>query len=180
MSAVEDTETAVEAPRIVAKHVILGGRIILAIALLIAWEACARSFGLLFFAPPWDVLKRIGEISLNGELVEDVIVTLRVSAVGFVIGCAGGILLPFLLDRSPRLTLAIEPYIIASMGIPKYALAPWLILWFGIGDLPKLVIVSLMVFYIVFVTTFSGIRAVDQRLVNMARIVGASETVIAR
>jgi sulfonate transport system permease protein len=77
-------------------------------------------------------------------------------------------------------TDAVEPYIMATMGIPKYALAPWLILWFGIGDTPKLVVVVLMVFYIVFITTFAGIRAVDQRLINMARIAGASELVISR
>ena len=46
--------------------------------------------------------------------------------------------------------------------------------------MPKLVVVTLMVFYIIFITTFAGIRAVDQRLINMARIVGASETVISR
>ena len=89
-------------------------------------------------------------------------------------------LLPFLLRRSPRATEAVEPFIMASMGIPKYALAPWLILWFGIGDLPKLVVVTLVVFYILFITTFAGIRGVDQRLINMARIIGASEQVISR
>ncbi len=84
-------------------------------------------------------------------------------------------LLPFLLRRSARATEAVEPYIMATMGIPKYALAPWLILWFGIGDMPKLVVVVLVVFYIVFITTFAGIRGVDQRLINMARVIGASE-----
>jgi NitT/TauT family transport system permease protein len=67
-----------------------------------------------------------------------------------------------------------------SMGIPKYALAPWLILWFGIGDAPKLIVVTLVVFYIVFITTFAGIRGVDRRLIDMARILGASEGTIAR
>jgi len=96
------------------------------------------------------------------------------------IACVAGVLLPFLLHRSPRVSAAVEPYIMASMGIPKYALAPWLILWFGIGDLPKLVVVTLMVFYIIFITTSAGIRAVDQRLIDMARIAGAGETAIAR
>ena len=68
----------------------------------------------------------------------------------------------------------------ASMGIPKYALMPLLILWFGIDDAPKLVVVALLVFYIVFITVFAGIRNVDRRLINMARVVGASETAIAR
>ena len=60
------------------------------------------------------------------------------AALGFAIACVAGVLLPFLLRRSPRLTEAVEPFIMATMGIPKYALAPWLILWFGIGDAPKL------------------------------------------
>ena len=68
----------------------------------------------------------------------------------------------------------------ASMGIPKYALTPWLILWFGIGDAPKTIVVTLFVFYIVFITVFAGVRGVDQRLINMARVIGASERTIAR
>ena len=110
----------------------------------------------------------------------DIFATLRVAAAGFAIAAVVGVLLPFLLRRSQRATEAVEPFIMASMGIPKYALAPWLILWFGIGDLPKLVVVTLVVFYILFITTFAGIRGVDQRLVRMARIIGASERVISR
>jgi NitT/TauT family transport system permease protein len=159
---------------------IFGGRCLVVVVLLLAWEVCARHFGMLFFAPPLATFKRIVEIAGSGALVQDLMATLRVSALGFAIGCAGGILLPFVLRRMPRLTLAIEPYIQASMGIPKYALAPWLILWFGIGDAPKLIVVSIMVFYVMFITIFAGIRAVDQRLVNMARIVGGSEATIAR
>jgi NitT/TauT family transport system permease protein len=172
--------TTAEAPALSRKWVILGGRLLLAVLLLLAWEIGARTLGTIFFAPPLSVLARIGELAQSGKLVQDTLATLRVSALGFVIACALGVLLPFLLRRSPRVTEAVEPYIMATMGIPKYALAPWLILWFGIGDMPKLVVVVLMVFYIVFITTFAGIRAVDQRLINMARIAGASELTISR
>ena len=126
------------------------------------------------------MLERIGALAQSGQMFTDIAATMRVSAAGFAIAAVAGVLLPFLLRRSLRATEAIEPYIMASMGIPKYALAPWLILWFGIGDLPKLVVVTLVVFYILFITTFAGIRGVDQRLINMARIIGASERMIAR
>jgi NitT/TauT family transport system permease protein len=169
-----------EAPDVSRKSVILGGRLLLALALLLAWELGARIMGAIFFAAPLDVAVRIAELARSGALVADIVATLRVSALGFAIALVGGVLLPFLLRRSPRLSEAVEPYIMASMGIPKYALAPWLILWFGIGDLPKLVVVTLMVFYIIFITTSAGIRAVDARLIDMARIAGASESVIAR
>jgi NitT/TauT family transport system permease protein len=172
--------TISQAPMVSRKWIIFGGRALLALLLLLAWDIGARTLGTIFFAPPLGVLARIVELAQSGKLVADVVATLRVAALGFVIACCAGVLLPFLLRRSPRVTDAVEPYIMATMGIPKYALAPWLILWFGIGDMPKLVVVVLMVFYIVFITTFAGIRAVDQRLINMARIVGASEAVISR
>jgi NitT/TauT family transport system permease protein len=162
------------------KWLIQAGRLIIAAALLAGWELGARRLGHLFFAPPLEVLQRIGELARSGQMLEDIAATLRVSALGFVIAGVAGVLLPFALRRSLRATQAIEPYIMASQGIPKYALAPWLILWFGIGDLPKLVVVTTVVFYILFITTFAGIRGVDQRLINMARVLGAGERAIAR
>jgi NitT/TauT family transport system permease protein len=162
------------------KPIVLAGRLALAAALLAGWEYGARSLGRLFFAPPLDVAARIVELAANGQLLADIVATMRVSVLGFAIAALAGVLLPFGLRRSLRATEAIEPYVMASMGIPKYALAPWLILWFGIGDLPKLVVVTLVVFYILFITTFAGIRGVDQRLIRMARILGASEGRIAR
>jgi NitT/TauT family transport system permease protein len=68
----------------------------------------------------------------------------------------------------------------ASVGIPKYALVPLFILWFGIDDAPKLWLVGLLVFYPVFIAVFVGIRNVDRRLIDMARVAGASEIAIAR
>src|SRR5882757_239795 len=173
-------ETIPDAPDLSRKRVILAGRLLLALVLLLGWELGARTMGAIFFAAPLDVAVRIAQLARSGQLLADIAATLRVSALGFAIACAAGVLLPFLLRRSPRATEAVEPYIMASMGIPKYALAPWLILWFGIGDLPKLIVVTLVVFYILFITTSAGIRGVDQRLVRMARIIGASDRVIAR
>lgn len=169
-----------EAPVAARRWAVLGGRVLLAVLLLLGWELGARTLGSVFFAPPLEVAMRIATLAQSGQLAADVAATLRVSALGFAIACVAGCLLPFLLRRSPRVSEAVEPYIMATMGIPKYALAPWLILWFGIGDLPKLVVATLMVFYIIFISTTAGIRAVDQRLINMARVVGAGEAVIAR
>src|SRR5437762_4314023 len=162
------------------KWAVYGGRLAIAAALIGAWDYGARTLGKLFVAPPLEVLQRIGEIARSRQMFTDIAATMRVSVAGFAIAPVAGVLIPFLLRRSVRATEAVEPYIMASMGIPKYALAPWLILWFGIGDLPKLVVVTLVVFYILFITTFAGIRSVDQRLIRMARILGANERVISR
>ena len=162
------------------KWLVHGGRIALTIALLAGWEYGARTLGPLFFAPPLATAERLWALALSGQMFSDIMATLRVAVAGFAIAGVVGVLLPFLLRRSARATEAVEPAIMFTMGIPKYALAPWLILWFGIGDMPKLVVVALVVFYIVFITTFAGIRGVDRRLVSMARVIGASERRISR
>ncbi|HVA13967.1 MAG TPA: ABC transporter permease [Stellaceae bacterium] len=159
---------------------ILLGRCFFAALLVLGWQWGANAFGAIFFAPPLAVVERLYEMAISGEMFWDVWQTLRVSAIGFVIAVVLGLSVPFALRLSPRITEAVEPYILWSQGIPKYALAPWLILWFGIGDTPKIVIVVTMTFYIIFYNTLAGIRAVDRRLVNMARIMGARESVVAR
>ena len=162
------------------KWLVYGGRALLTLALIAGWEYGARSLGPLFFAPPLETAQRLWALALSGQMFSDIMATLRVAVAGFAIAGIAGVILPFLLRRSPRATEAIEPAVMFTMGIPKYALAPWLILWFGIGDMPKLVVVVLVVFYIVFITTFAGIRGVDRRLVSMARVIGASERRISR
>lgn len=180
MTTADITSDLPESRAVPRQWIVTGSRILLGLALLGAWEWGARAFGPLFFAPPLATAERIVETAADGRLLADTIATLRVSALGFVIGCVCGAGLPFLLRLSERLTQATEPFIMASMGIPKYALTPWLILWFGIGDRPKVIVVTLFVFYIVFITVFAGVRGVDQRLVSMARVAGASERAIAR
>ncbi len=161
-------------------YAVIAGRIGLALLLLAAWKTGADRAGPVYVADPFQVIERIFVDTQSGVLLRHIYVTLRLSAMGFAIGCFFGVALPFLLRRMPRLTNAVEPYIMASVGVPKYALVPLFILWFGIDDAPKLWLVGLLVFYPIFIAVFAGIRNVDRRLINMARIVGASETKISR
>jgi NitT/TauT family transport system permease protein len=162
------------------RHAVTLGRLGLAALLILAWKIGADAAGPLYVADPFKVVQRIVDDTLAGTMIRHVYVTLRLSVIGFAIGCAFGVLLPFLLRRVPRFSHAIEPYILASVGIPKYALVPLFILWLGIDDAPKLVLVGLLVFYPVFIAVFAGIRNVDRRLIDMARVVGASESAISR
>ena len=156
------------------------GRIALLLLLLAGWKIGADAAGPIYAADPVGVAQRIVEDIWSGALLRHIYVTLRLATIGFVIGCFFGVALPFALRRLPRLTSAVEPYIMASVGIPKYALIPLFILWFGIDDAPKLWLVGLLVFYPVFIAVFAGIRNVDRRLINMARVAGASEAAISR
>jgi NitT/TauT family transport system permease protein len=162
------------------RYGVTAGRLALMVLLLIVWKVGADTAGPLYVADPFKVFARIVADTQSGELIRNVYVTLRLSLIGFAIGCAAGVALPFMLRMMPRVRDAIEPYIMASVGVPKYALIPLFILYFGIDDAPKLWLIGLLVFYPIFIAVFAGIRNVDRRLINMARIVGASEFVIAR
>jgi sulfonate transport system permease protein len=162
------------------RHAVVIGRIALAAFLLLVWKVGATVAGTLYVADPFAVAQRIAAGTLSGELVRHTLATLRLSVIGFALGCGFGIAVPFCLRRLPRLTAAVEPYIMASVGIPKYALVPLFILWFGIDDAPKLWLIGLLVFYVVFIAVFAGIRSVPRGLIDMARVAGAGEGAIAR
>jgi hypothetical protein len=110
-----------DAPAAARKRVVVAGRLLLAVLLVLGWELGARTLGSVFFAAPLDVAARIVTLARSGQLAADVASTLRVSALGFAIACVAGVLLPFLLRRSPRVSAAVEPYIMASMGFQ----GPW-------------------------------------------------------
>jgi NitT/TauT family transport system permease protein len=162
------------------RRTVVIGRIALAGLLLLAWKLGADLAGAVYVADPIAVVQRIVADTLSGELIGHTLATLRLSAIGFALGCGFGIAIPFGLRRLPRLTAAVEPCIMASVGIPKYALVPLFILWFGIDDAPKLWLIGLLVFYVVFIAVFAGIRSVPRGLIDMARVAGAGEAAIAR
>ncbi|HWM47537.1 MAG TPA: ABC transporter permease [Xanthobacteraceae bacterium] len=162
------------------RYGVLIGRVLLIALLLVLWKVGADIAGPLYAADPIKVFQRTVADVQSGTLLRHIYVTLRLSLIGFALACVAGVVLPFVLRRMPRLTAAVEPYIMASVGIPKYALIPLFILYFGIDDAPKLWLIGLLVFYPIFIAVFAGIRNVDRRLINMARVVGAGEFVIAR
>jgi len=159
---------------------IVAARLLLVLGFLLAWDFYALRLGPLFVARPAEVLWRTLDLVRSAELYLHLFATLQVAGSGFLLGGCLGIGLPFLLRRSARLTAAVEPYILASMGVPLFALVPLLILWFGISATPKIVIVAVMSFYVMFINTFAGVRSVDGRLVAMAMILGAKEAAVVR
>ena len=151
------------------------GRILVAALLLLGWEIAHRLLGDTYVAAPVAVSSRVVALVTSGEIWQHLHSTLLVAAVGFLLGWLAGFALPILLSRSRRLMSALEPYVIGAMGIPLFALIPLLILWFGIGMSPRVVIVTSMVFFMVFITTLSGLRALDRRVMDMGRVLGATD-----
>lgn len=155
-------------------------RIAVGIGLLAAWQMASDYTGKLFISGPLDVLVRVNEIAANGELWRHSLVTFEETVYGFGIGALAAIALPFALRLSPRLMTAMDPYMAAAMALPKLALAPLIILWFGIGIMSKVLFVASLVFFLIFFNVLAGVLAAEASLVQMARVAGAGEWVIAR
>jgi len=155
--------------------VIAGGRVIVGALVLALWQAMYWALGAEWISSPLDIVRRTAEIIMNGELAKHTAATMTEAALGFALGGGAGILLPFALRLSPRLTAALDPFFTAAMGVPKLALAPLLILWFGIGIFSKVVFVAAVVFFFLFFNTLAGVRSVDPRLASAVRVLGGRE-----
>jgi NitT/TauT family transport system permease protein len=117
---------------------------------------------------------------LSGDLLRHSSYTLLEAVAGFVIGAVPAAALPFLLRRMPIMTAILDPFMVGGYGAPKLALAPLFILWFGIGISSKIAVAAVMVFFIVFINTIAGIRAAPAQLLQVARVMGASEWALVR
>lgn len=102
-------------------------------------------------------------------------VTLRNTFFGFITGVSSGVVLGLLLGRSPRAAEIAGPFVTAVNSIPRIALAPIIILAFGIGDASKIATSWIVVVFLVFFNTFEGARSVDRDYINASRLLGASE-----
>ena len=152
-------------------------------AILVCWELVsgntrggeAALVDKFWVSQPSDIIARLADWISKGTLWFHMAITLQEMAIGFVIGSVGGVLIGFLLAQNLTLARIFDPFIIAFYSIPKLALAPLFILWFGIGLEPKIVLVSTVVFLLVFLNTYSGVRDVDPEIVDIFRLMGASQ-----
>jgi NitT/TauT family transport system permease protein len=160
-------------------HLLLG--LLPGIALIVFWQwAAGRLIKEIYISKPTAVAQRLYEIFASGEIFPHLWTTGQELVLGYVIGVALGVVGGYALGRSPRLANVLEPYVMAFYGIPKIALAPLFIIWFGIGVWSKVALASIMVFFLVFYNVFSGVRGVDQELVNLTRVMGANERQLTR
>jgi NitT/TauT family transport system permease protein len=150
------------------------------IALLAIWQMLSVAFGTYWIGSPWGVLTRFAAGIAGGDLLWHASYTLSEAALGFLIGALPAAALPFCLRRFPIVSAILDPFMVGGYGAPKLALAPLFILWFGVGIASKIALVAITVFFIVYFSAQSGVRALDVRLMQMAKVAGATERHLAR
>ena len=121
---------------------------------------------------PSDVLRAAWLLAERGELQRDVLVSLRRVAIGFVTGAATGLVLGFLVGLSSLAHGLLDRSLQMVRTIPHLALVPLMILWLGIGEEPRVLLVAMGSLFPVYINTMSGIRSVDPKLIELGRSYG--------
>lgn len=153
------------------------GFIIVEIAAAVAvWQAAVSIFSINPQVLPgpgavWTSLRGLFE---SGIVFEAGWITLQETVYGFVIGAALGMFLAIMLTEIPLLHKIFNPYIVAFQAMPKIAIAPLLLIWFGFGLTSKVVLVVVMVFFPVLVNMYAGLNSVNQQQLDLMRAYRAS------
>ena len=142
--------------------------------ILIGWECASRYEWLStrVLPEPWAVVRAFWTLARSGEMWHHVAVSTGRALSGFAVGGGLALVLGLLTGSSRVLETLIDSTLQMVRNIPPLALIPLVILWFGIDESAKLFLVSLGVFFPIYINTFHGIRSVDKGLIEMARSYG--------
>ncbi|WP_028602993.1 ABC transporter permease [Ottowia thiooxydans] len=157
-------------------------RILFLAVILALWELIAR-LGLVqdfVMSRPSKIFAWLSEAIVSGFFWVNVGVTVRETLLGLLVGCVLGVAGGFALAHWNGAFRLLEPFIMALYSLPRVALAPLFLVWFGIGEGSKVALAASLVFFVMLLNTHTGVREIDQNLVNAARTMGASNGLIAR
>ena len=152
----------------------LGPPLVLVAVLLAAWELYARASGVSPFVlpAPSDVLTALW--NARGEAIRHAVPTAIETAAGFTLSILGATLVAIALDRAAWARRAVEPLLVGSQTIPIVAIAPLIVVWFGFGLLPKVLVVVLVTFFPITIALLDGFASTPAEATDLLRSFGAS------
>ena len=145
---------------------IVAGQALLLALILGGWAwASGRVVDRLFLSDPVSVARAFWMILLKGTLWYHLRFTLIETLLGYLIGASLGLGAAIVVAMIPAGELVLRPFVLLAWATPKIALAPLMIIWFGIGMLPKVFLAATFVFFVVFLSTLAGVATVSPQLV---------------
>ena len=144
--------------------------------LLGVWELATDVFGVpkIILPAPSAIVLRTWDLMVSGLIWPHVFATTASVLSGFAIGVIAGVVLGGLISLMPALEEFLYPYIVALQTIPKLAIAPLFIVWFGYGITSKVVITALVCFFPIIVNVMAGLHSTDRDQLEMMKSFGAS------
>jgi NitT/TauT family transport system permease protein len=152
------------------------GRAAIMVGFLVLWEMIVRIGEIPPFIvpPPTAVAVRLYQVVLDGTLWPHTLVTLTEILAGLAIGVAAGLMFGVAVALLPLVEDLIYPYLVGIQTLPKVAIAPLLIIWFGYGMFSKIVVTALVAFFPMLVNVMAGFHSADRDQIDMMRAFGAN------
>jgi len=127
-----------------------------------------------FFVSPWQVVQSFADLYQSGELVRNCYFSFLEFFYGFLLAIAIGVPLGFLMATQEKLNNFLDPWVSCIYATPRVALAPIVVVWFGLGILPSSLIVFLGAVFPILLNTYTGIKSVRRNLIDVVRAFGGS------
>ena len=150
------------------------------IGLFVVWEAAVHIFKIpVFFLPPPTAIAQ-AFVDYSGPLARNSWITLQTTLIGFALAVGFGLLLGLVVGWSRAIYAGLYPLMIGFNAIPKVALVPILVLWFGIGFVPAVLTAFLISFFPIVVNVATGLATIEPELEDVLKALGASKLDIMR
>lgn len=158
----------------------LAWQIVIGVIFLALWEyASERWISALLVSKPTRIAGTMWQWTVDGTYASNIWVTLKATAMGFGGGAIGGMLLGYITATWRRVGEVLEPYVTALYTLPRLALAPLFLMWFGLGMEFRVMFAATIVFFLVYYNTYFGVREVSNELLAAVRIMGANRAQLA-
>lgn len=158
------------------------GPVIVVFLFLVFWQYMSDTGRInpFFFSRPTEVLKDFVFLFTSGRIWLHLGVTVVEAFSGLMIGLVLGVASAFLFGNFKILNLIFDPIFVAVYGLPKLALGPLFVIWFGLGLKSKIIMSTLLVFFLVFFNAYAGFKDVNMELIHTLKLMGASRMEIVR
>jgi ABC-type nitrate/sulfonate/bicarbonate transport system permease component len=158
----------------------VGPPVVVVAALLVAWEGYCRLAAVspIVLPAPSRIVEQLW--AFRGDAVRHLLPTLGETLVGLVVSVLVSVAAAILMDRFASVRAALQPILVASQTVPVVAIAPLLVLWFGFGLAPKILIVVLVTFFPVTIALLDGFAAAPREAADLMRSFAASRARVFR
>src|ERR1700716_4448001 len=146
------------------------------VALLALWEAATRVFAIpLFLLPPPSAIALSMQANASLLLTNGWVTTVEI-VLGFLLSIVVGIPLALAIFMWPAFSRSVLPLLVSSQAMPKVAIAPLMLVWFGFGLLPKVLVAFLIAFFPIVISTAAGLASIEPEKIYLARSMGLGAT----
>lgn len=160
-----------------SKTIVVLTQILILLGLLTAWELLSKFeiISSFFFSSPSEIINTIIKLYNSGELFYHSAITLQETLIGFAIATTIGFVIAFILWYSDFLRKVLEPYLVVLNSLPKIALGPIIIIWFGAGSKAIIFMCILIVIIVTIMNILNSFTSCDKQLIALTRSFGATK-----